>query len=600
MSQGILRAKKTWTPLPPLTLHGVETDWVEDIDHYICRVLRCTGMSSSSLRSLIQPDCPPSSNHFPDLFHSTVSTLDRLHRLEDLAGADDLRCGTILSLSNILNLQLAGRSPLVRRWCVMCYVDWDEDTCWEPMIWRFGPQSRCPKHGCLLEEKCRSCGRSQSRNVRYRDRDRCYLCKAPLGAIGCFNYVSAYDQFSEACCRDMVMQCSDPASDVAPSASMAAYVDALRADFSTSDELNAPTAHELSLSKQYTLLLKANPSSKVSARRLIELCALRGVMPSKVMVAPIDAATSLFGPCEWRRPVRAPEMLPKAHSCHKPPLTTTGRLQRFKQLTTQLVANQGAIYLPLSRFILKACGLARNIVIENVGDDYRRYGRLYEDQGSVWTRTHCNRTFELANRRISAISNDGFTDDSIAQNAISLARDANVVLASAIRCLRAALLVKSIMKNWQDEDAYPVDEPCIQEKTVTAESDSREAYQASIQATVSRLFWLSASSQDELESLADHGVDREVCTRLVKALVPIGYLAIDPPGVFHGIEAIFLLRLCWLYADASVLLGSDTTATIWVLRNLKDVPLGPPDLEVCLASAAELIGKIQRTREFIL
>ncbi|MDR6937325.1 hypothetical protein [Luteibacter sp. 3190] len=364
-------------------------------------------------------------------------------------------------------------------------------------------------------------------------------------------------------------------------------------------ERNVPTAHELDLAEQYRFLLTAN-STKISARRLIELCALRAVMPREVIDSPADAAVGLFGPCQWGRSNRRARQPSTADGFDTPEVTTEDRLSRFLEVATRMATNREVAYMPPASFILKACGLARNITIEHLGDEYRRYRRLHEAQGSISVRVDYNRAFKLALHTISGLKGGSVTEVWVAEHAHSLAREAHVVRAKAQRCLHAAWILESFKTRWRNDDDSRTGHASVQEKIVTAESESREAYQSRVQATLKRLFWLAASSQEELELIANHGVDREVCTSLVAGLVPVGYLAVDPPGVFHGLEATLLLRLCWLYTQASVLLDSDTAASIWVLKNFKAAPLEPSDIEASLAFADELITRIRRTREFIL
>jgi hypothetical protein len=135
---------------------------------------------------------------------------------------------------------------------------------------------------------------------------------------------------------------------------------------------------------------------------------------------------------------------------------------------------------------------------------------------------------------------------------------------------------------------------------MSAESDARAEYQARIQDALTRLFWVSAATQDEFERLADSGVDRKVCTKLGRCLVPIGYLAQESIGVLYGSEARLILRLCWAYAEAVVLFNDDATASMWIFGKFRDPPAQYADVVNSLASADDMIGRIRRGREFIL
>lgn len=97
-----------WTPLPPL-IWGVGAPWVEDVDHYVIRLLSWTGLLVETLGAHVQAGDPLSLCRPLDLLYSPEKAIDRLQELERMTGVETLRCGTILSPSGVLNLQFAGR-----------------------------------------------------------------------------------------------------------------------------------------------------------------------------------------------------------------------------------------------------------------------------------------------------------------------------------------------------------------------------------------------------------------------------------------------------------------------------------------------------------
>jgi hypothetical protein len=281
-------------------------------------------------------------------------------------------------------------------------------------------------------------------------------------------------------------------------------------------------------------------------------------------------------------------------------LVRENAIDQFVRIAMQMAADRGSYYLPAPRVLLRLCGLGRNVAIERVGQQYRAYQRAHEAQGGTAKRTHGNRAFRAAVRMALIAGRLSQSADWGQRNASILARQANVDDLTALQCLRGASFAAWTTGASQNDGMSPLMHNCPEDNSMSNESDARAQHQAKIREVLMREFWMSAESQEELERLSDLGVDRKVCTKLARFLVPIGYLSDKSVGILYGAEARLILRLCWAYGEAAALFENEATASMWMLANVKHMPSDSSSLMMSLASADEVIGRIRRGCEFIL
>lgn len=149
-----------WTALPPLPLRGMGTPMVESLGGYAYRLAKISGISIAKLSAYrgthsgrkydancIGKSLGPGANWIDDL--------------EYLTGLNDLHCGTLWVLKDVIGQSFLGTKPQWRRWCPQCYREWAEEDRYEPLAWNFSLLVSCPVHHCLLESRCPNCGRRQ-------------------------------------------------------------------------------------------------------------------------------------------------------------------------------------------------------------------------------------------------------------------------------------------------------------------------------------------------------------------------------------------------------------------------------------------------------
>ena len=175
-----------WTALPYLPLQGLGTKCAESLDFYSLRFCWATGWSVSQLSYLFDPPSEKGRHRLrPSYYLFGARREAQLALMERMTGNPDMRYSTFWVLKDVLNtkgLYRAGSAP--RRWCPVCYDQWDPESSWEPMVWQLPSVGRCPIHDCDLVDQCEECGASQARDVSIDRRDRCDSCGASLGAKG--------------------------------------------------------------------------------------------------------------------------------------------------------------------------------------------------------------------------------------------------------------------------------------------------------------------------------------------------------------------------------------------------------------------------------
>lgn len=178
------------TVFAPLHLHGVGTPAVESLASFFCRLADVHQVSPRQLGKVVCNDSPyldvGSGPHLSnvDLYAAmfcsySAQTQVLVQRLERLTGAQNLLCGTLLRLRDVLSANQVGACVRKRRWCPACYANSD-DMVVEPLGWSILVMNRCPIHGARLQDRCSRCG-SYQRDWQFGPgRKICYHCKAPL------------------------------------------------------------------------------------------------------------------------------------------------------------------------------------------------------------------------------------------------------------------------------------------------------------------------------------------------------------------------------------------------------------------------------------
>lgn len=182
------------TALPQLELRGLDSPYVESLFSYVMRLGHICNITTNQLykslrrHGISQDEYKFFSSHHlsawvgPSTFYHKVLT-----PLSIYTGQTNLHKGTFHVLSEILNgrnLFPRNNTIGIRQWCPNCYLEWNFETSYEPLIWSFALLSACPIHNVILETKCSSCDSFQPTVNDYHVRRKCHKCSAELGRPG--------------------------------------------------------------------------------------------------------------------------------------------------------------------------------------------------------------------------------------------------------------------------------------------------------------------------------------------------------------------------------------------------------------------------------
>lgn len=274
------------TVLPPLALMGTGTPLVESLDHYLARMARACACSVSALHTSLmvfaeeQLGAPPA--------RDPISRLDGLIRsIGTLAGRSDAHCGSTWALRFILSARRRSFNLRSRRWCPLCYADWDVASSCEPLAWSFPRLTCCPLHLVRLQSRCSECGSIQGSVRPYDARRSCSKCGASLGSTRrSATYAAPAERLVDAIVLDIAALCGDPNLTVIPFERFSA----LREEVLRSPAM-ASLTHPQRQKMTWTLVPKEGPSFDA----LINLSALLGPFPSVLLLQPGSASQlSLF------------------------------------------------------------------------------------------------------------------------------------------------------------------------------------------------------------------------------------------------------------------------------------------------------------------
>lgn len=195
--------------MPQERLRGIDTPYVESLLSYILRLCYICNISPNQLYKALRFQGAPDEGkkHYSSysakswtgpssLFESILAPLSRF------TGQDNLHKGTFYTASNILNgrhLHQKCNGISVRQWCPNCYLEWNHETSYEPLIWSYALLTACPIHNVCLVSKCPSCNSFQRTVYDYALRRNCHKCKANLGFHGVPVNLSNIEKWIDAC-----------------------------------------------------------------------------------------------------------------------------------------------------------------------------------------------------------------------------------------------------------------------------------------------------------------------------------------------------------------------------------------------------------------
>lgn len=277
-----------WSVLPPVPLLGIGTELVESAEHYAARLAWITGTSIGQLCSLPPPyeDPWPGKAGVANGFCGPGDVYKpRIRNLETLTGVGTIRCGTFMVLDQVLTRYGTGVASSMHRWCPQCYLEWDENTSWEPLIWRIELITTCPKHDCELVDTCHVCRSGQWLPATYQHRRRCHRCRASLGRRGQQTERHGYYRWAQWQLCDLVRMCATPGEPPVSALAIRTFVDGMPHIPLRSAEFPWGVSNALMRAKVHPRRQRA------SLETIVNLCGLQGVRMTDMLRDPVGAAS---------------------------------------------------------------------------------------------------------------------------------------------------------------------------------------------------------------------------------------------------------------------------------------------------------------------
>ncbi len=337
-----------WTALPPIQLRNTGTAQVENLDHYLLRLAHVLGITHDKLLGICNAKAGKvlfSPHGASSLFLCNDAGLEaRIEVVEALTGQTQaLRQGTPWVCSTVLGIHGFTTASRTRRWCPVCYLQWDPETSIEPLAWSIDIKTTCSLHGCELVDRCQSCGRAQPGRTAYRARRTCWSCHAPLGwePAPTATAQRPLDRWVDAQVDQVIELCANPAQRRLDADCFRQFLRAFVA--ANGDRADLPPALRAVVS-----LWPYESSSKISLRKLVNLAAMHGCDVIDMLLDPVRTAQRepLFG--FWQ-------------GFDYLPLTPRGRIRgsvRLQVALRNLLRRQTVCYLPSLALVAKHAGCA--------------------------------------------------------------------------------------------------------------------------------------------------------------------------------------------------------------------------------------------------
>ena len=348
---------------------------VESIDHYLLRLAWITGISR---RQILRMGAGCDSDVGQPVFRSGYSyecAPDYLLDLEELTGVTNLRHGTFWALKEVLSARPFGRTRNFRRWCPVCYRDWDVQTSVEPLVFSVALCLRCPQHGCELEESCVHCGAHQSPGTLYKDRRRCIACGQSLGHDGKCPLLSKLDEWANGQVVKLVELCTAQGAALIPRESFATYIADLKC--AAADEEAAPMLLEQ--------VGKFKAMERPSIRTLINCAALQGVSVIDILLQSREAATKPLLD-QWAERSILPLDMGQVTTSAVEVLKVCRRLMQYSSIG----------FIPPLEFVTRDLHFHSGNLRELRLDIYQKYCQKYLDQAAPPERFRLETAFKIA------------------------------------------------------------------------------------------------------------------------------------------------------------------------------------------------------------
>lgn len=426
MARGVEGGQFRWSTLPPLPLMGLRSALVESAEHYVARQAWTVGVT---IRSLCPPTHCADGNPKRDQFFGASGFCGpgrqfkrRIEHMEQLTGSDRVRYGSFWVVDELLAVTGVGRNTKQQRWCPRCFLSWDENSSWEPLIWMVELQQTCPVHACDLESSCGACGRSQPTGRDYRKRRHCHHCSATLAGAGKASPRLGHEVWAEERVAELIELCATPSQQQVPFERYETFVRTLC-------EISMERPHLPATLRAAVARMRSNAvRGRVTLRTLVNLCALQGITLPEMLLDPQAAASrpliDLWGD------YKALEFPNGRHG---------SKIQAYRQYVDDMLRRCKGRYLPPMTHVLRRMKLNRDLAREMCVEFYEAYEGKYQSQGAYSSRVHADRAFGHAIRILEEDFLNPFSPYDARKLARRVAALAKVQLAIAEGAARAAV-----------------------------------------------------------------------------------------------------------------------------------------------------------------
>lgn len=357
-----------WSVLPPVPLFGVGTELVESVEHYASRLAWISGVDIDRLCALPEP--------FKGKGKGGVGGVEkfcgpgpiyrnRIENLEALTGVETIRCGSFSVLHDLLGASSVGPRDVRDCWCPECFLNWDEDGSWEPLIWQADLVTTCPVHSCDLVNCCEKCHAPRRLSSKYQRRRKCAKCGSSLAGHGRTTKRPGYYQWAQSQFCELVKFCAEPSQEVIATSAYETFVQGLM--FIRLGKSSLPWPVKSAIER-----VKADRKrTRVSARTLINLCGLQGVSVVEMLRDPVAASSKplldLWGG------YRCLDLVDRPYSA---------KMRTLDEFLNEIIRNCRATYLPPLQFMLSELGINAGTA-RKFSKTYAIYMDAYKRQGRM-------------------------------------------------------------------------------------------------------------------------------------------------------------------------------------------------------------------------
>jgi hypothetical protein len=416
-----------WTLFPPARLRGVGTPMVEGIHAFILRLGYISGLPLAVIVRQLTKEVGGSVS-----FSSTEPAFDRtIAALEKLTGSICLAHGSFRWVRDIVSHYWLSTFALRRRWCPICYLDWDKES-WEPLLWTVDLVRACPIHECALEESCYLCGTPQRPMTPYARRRSCVKCRQPLGHAAPFAATTQYEKWVDQQVRDVIELCATPGQTPPASNTVTVFLRELRQSAWAMPVIPAGLGDILGTTRS-----NLRASKRIRFRTLVNLCSLQAVPVREMLLNPRGAASApLLNLWESFTPLALSYGFQhkKAHA--------------FAVSLRRLLRNHKGTCLPPIQQVLRATQLTCCQAQDLKPHIYAQYKAAYASQGHSANQIRARWNLRVAMRLLQSRGNDKTVRSGRPKTrglAVAIAKQANTSLDSAREALYAAHQVCRIL-----------------------------------------------------------------------------------------------------------------------------------------------------------